>query len=91
MSDLVGHPEDRFSHNEAHSQARAGPEEFFSCKSESESDITKTRSYNITGVKIFIFRRKIVIFSFNIFAAQNIDCGYTLEPSHSNEYPQSMF
>ena len=30
---------------------------------------------------------------FNIFA-QNIDCGYTLEPPHgggSNEYPQSMF
>ena len=33
---------------------------------------------------------------FNIFLifAQNIDCGYTLEPPHcggSNEYPQSMF
>ena len=30
---------------------------------------------------------------FNIFA-QNIDCGYTLEPpprGGSNEYPQSMF
>ena len=30
---------------------------------------------------------------FLIFA-QNIDCGYTLEPPHgggSNEYPQSMF
>ena len=32
----------------------------------------------------------------NIFLifAQNIDCGYTLEPPHlggSNEYPQSMF
>ena len=27
-------------------------------------------------------------------SAQNIDCGYTLEPPHrggSNEYPQSMF
>ena len=27
-------------------------------------------------------------------SAQNIDCGYSLEPSHrggSNEYPQSMF
>ena len=32
-------------------------------------------------------------FVINIFA-QNIDCGYTLEPSSlgsSNEYPQSMF
>ena len=33
---------------------------------------------------------------FDIFLifAQNIDCGYTLEPPHrggSNEYPQSMF
>ena len=33
---------------------------------------------------------------FNIFLifAQNIDCGYTLEPSNSgvsNEYPQSLF
>ena len=39
---------------------------------------------NITG--------KILIF-FLIFA-QNIDCGYTLEPPRrgsSNEYPQSMF
>ena len=28
------------------------------------------------------------------FFAQNIDCGYSLEPPHrggSNEYPQSMF
>ena len=34
--------------------------------------------------------------NFNIFLifAQNIDCGYTLEPPQgggSNEYPQSMF
>ena len=31
---------------------------------------------------------------FFIFFAQNIDCGYTIEPSQgggSNEYPQSMF
>ena len=37
------------------------------------------------------FRIKIQIF-FHI-SAQNIDCGYSLEPPHrgSNEYPQSMF
>ena len=38
-----------------------------------------------------IFRRNFLIF-FLIFA-QNIDCGYTLEPPHqggSNEYPQSV-
>ena len=36
---------------------------------------------------------KILIFYFNIIA-QNVDCGYTLEPPRrgvSNEYPQSMF
>ena len=35
---------------------------------------------------------KVMIFPF--FSAQNIGCGYTLEPPHrggSNEYPQSMF
>ena len=35
----------------------------------------------------------ICFYIFLIFA-QNIDCGYTLEPPHlggSNEYPQSMF
>ena len=35
----------------------------------------------------------IFFYIFLIFA-QNIDCGYTLEPPHrggSNEYPQSMF
>ena len=35
----------------------------------------------------------IFFFFFHIFA-QNIDCGYTLEPPQgggSNEYPQSMF
>ena len=39
-----------------------------------------------------IFQIKILIF-FNI-SAQNIDCGYSLEPPRrggSNEYPQSMF
>ena len=32
--------------------------------------------------------------SSGLIFAQNIDCGYTLEPPHqggSNEYPQSMF
>ena len=39
-----------------------------------------------------IFRRQFFT-NFHIFA-QNIDCGYTLEPPRggsSNEYPQSMF
>ena len=55
-------------------------------------DITKTGPYNIQMKKLKIFRRflkkKILIF------AQNIDCGYLLEPPRrggSNKYPQSMF
>ena len=47
---------------------------------------------NFFRSKIDNFQRK----SFDIFLifAQNIDCGYTLEPPRrggSNEYPQSMF
>ena len=44
-----------------------------------------------SAVKIENFIRKILIF---FIFAQNIDCGYTLEPPHrggSNGYPQSMF
>ena len=39
-----------------------------------------------------IFRQKISIFFY--ISAQDIDCGYSLEPPRwggSNEYPQSMF
>ena len=35
-----------------------------------------------------------IIFDIFLIFAQNIDCGYTLEPPRrggSNEYPQSMF
>ena len=58
--------------------------------------ISKTCPCNIqiffSAVKIEKFRQK----SFDIFliCAQNIYCGYTLEPPRpggSNEYPQSMF
>ena len=47
---------------------------------------------NFLWSKIDNFQRK----KFDIFLifAQNIDCGYTLEPPRrggSNEYPQSMF
>ena len=59
-------------------------------------NITKTCPCNIqrffSPVKNENFMRK----KFDIFLifAQNIDCGYTLEPPRrggSNEYPQSMF
>ena len=47
---------------------------------------------NFTTKVMKIFRQK----NSDIFhiSAQNIDCGYSLEPPHrggSNEYPQSMF
>ena len=37
---------------------------------------------------------QLKIFYIFLIFAQNVDCGYTLEPPHrggSNEYPQSMF
>ena len=43
------------------------------------------------GVKNENFQK---IFDIFLIFAQNIDCGYTLEPPRrggSNEYPQSMF
>ena len=58
--------------------------------------ITKTRLFkcteNFTTKKMAIFHIKYS----DIFhiSAQNIDCGYSLEPPRrggSNEYPQSMF
>ena len=62
-------------------------------------DITKTLLYNFDPVKPHFY---IIILEFTgvyiifLISAQNIDCGYSLEPprSHrggSNEYPQSMF
>ena len=59
--------------------------------------ITKTCLYNFDPLKPHFYIVKLgftgvyVIF---LISAQNIDCGYSLEPSRrggSNEYPQSMF
>ena len=52
--------------------------------------ITKTCLCNIQRFLKQNFQQK----NFDIIFAQNIDCGYTLEPPRrggSNEYPQSMF
>ena len=59
-------------------------------------NITKTRLFkyieNFTTKKNENFQiKQSDIF---LISAQNIDCGYSLEPPHrggSNEYPQSMF
>ena len=58
--------------------------------------ITKTCPCNKEGFFSLVkfensIRKKLDIF---LIFAQNIECGYTLEPPHrggSNEYPQSMF
>ena len=61
------------------------------------NSITKTRLYNADPLKPHFYIVKLgftgvhIIF---IISAQNIDCGYSLEPPRrggSNEYPQSMF
>ena len=47
---------------------------------------------DLLALKIENFQQKI--FDIFLIFAQNIDCGYTLEPPRrgsSNEYPQSMF
>ena len=58
---------------------------------------TKTYLYNFDPLKPHFYIVKLgfagvqVIF---LISAQNMDCGYSLEPPHrggSNEYPQSMF
>ena len=61
--------------------------------------ITETSSYkhyeNTPMQHTAIFHaRKNDNFHLNLIIAQNIDCGYTLEPpqsSSSNEYPQCIF
>ena len=65
--------------------------------SDKNPNITKTRLYNFDPLKPHFYIVKLgfagvyVIF---LISAQNMDCGYSLEPpcrGGSNEYPQSMF
>ena len=59
--------------------------------------ITKTRLCNFDLRKPHIYIVKLGFTGVNIIfhiSAQNIDCGYSLEPPRqggSNEYPQSLF
>ena len=63
-----------------------------------KSVITKTRLFKYienftTKTRKFSDRNSDIFFFFSI-SAQNIDCGYSIEPPRrggSNEYPQSMF
>ena len=59
--------------------------------------ITKTRLYNSDPLKPHCYIEKlgfIGVYIIFLISAQNINCGYSLEPPRrggSNEYPQSMF
>ena len=59
--------------------------------------ITKTYLYTFDPLKLHFYIVKLGftgVYIIFLISAQNIDCGYPLEPPHrggSNEYPQSMF
>ena len=60
--------------------------------------ITKTRLYNFDPLKSHFYMVKLGftgVYIIFLISAQNIDCGYSLEPPRrgggSNENPQSMF
>ena len=59
--------------------------------------ITKTCLYNFDPLKPHFYTVKLGfpgVYNIFLISAQNIDCGYSLEPPRrggSNEYPQSMF
>ena len=62
-----------------------------------DSTITKTYLYNFDPLKPHFYIVKLGftgVYIIFLISAQNIDCGYSLEPPRrggSNEYPQSMF
>ena len=65
-------------------------------KRASEHAITKTRLFKYTENFATKKKKNFQLKKSDIFhiSAQNIDCGYSLEPPRrggSNEYPQSMF
>ena len=65
--------------------------------SDTRPHITKTCLYNFDPLKPHLYIVKLGftgVYIIFLISAQNIDCGYSLEPPHrggSNEYPQSMF
>ena len=63
---------------------------FYNCLYEN-MPIQSYRKFHLQNLKLFSDKKNSDIFR---IPAQNIDCGYTLEPPRrggSNEYPQSMF
>ena len=69
----------------------------FKSPSRDDSNITKTCLYNFDPLKPHFYIVKVgftEVYIIFLLSAQNIDCGYSLEPPHrggSNEYSQSMF
>ena len=61
------------------------------------ADITKTFLYNFDPLKPHFYIVKLGftgVYIIFLISAQNIDCGYSLEPPRrggSNEYPKCMF
>ena len=67
------------------------------------TDSTTNERQSITKIRLFKYIEHFITKNGNFsdknsdifhISAQNIDCGYSLEPPHrggSNEYPQSMF
>ena len=55
----------------------------------------REKNENFVGFFFYIFDIFLIFILIFLIFAQNIDCGYTLEPlprgGGSNEYPQSMF
>ena len=69
---------------------------FHTAKSQHVLDITKTRLFKYINYFATPKKENFQIKNSDIFhiSAQNIDCGYSLEPPRrggSNGYPQSMF
>ena len=69
----------------------------YSCSCSVKKFITKTCLYNFEPLKPHFYIVKLGftgVYIIFLISAQNIDCGYSLEPPRrggSNEYPQSMF
>ena len=67
------------------------------CFKGNQHSITKARLYNVDPLKPHFYIVKLGftgVYIIFLISAQNIDCGYSLEPPRrggSNEYPQSMF
>ena len=72
---------------------------FKSSKNNTYTNIKKTCLYNFDPLKPHFYIVKLGftgVYIIFLISAQNIDCGYSLEPPRrgrggSNEYPQSMF